>query len=57
MILRSAAVHARGPHDGEKTTWIHHLCLLEVPWRGEINLGKSGCGGNEQKSVKKGGNG
>ena len=29
---------AWGPHDGEKTTWLHHLCLLEVPWRGEINL-------------------
>ena len=27
------------------------------PWWGEINLEKSGCGGNEQKSVKRGGNG
>ena len=30
------------------------VCLN--PW-GEINLEKSGCGGNEQKSVKRGGNG
>ena len=43
----------RGPHDGGETTWIHHLCLLEVPWWGEINLRKSGYGGNEPKSVKK----
>ena len=26
-------------------------------WWGEINLEKSGCGGNEQNGVKKGGNG
>ena len=30
--------------------------LLEVPWWGYINLEKSGCGGNEQKGVEKGGN-
>ena len=27
--------------------------LEKVPWWGEINLGKSGCGGNEQKNCEK----
>ena len=25
--------------------------LEKLPWWGEINLGKSGCGGNEQKKL------
>ena len=32
-------------------------CLLGTPWWGDIRLEKRGCGGNEQKSVQKGGNG
>ena len=41
------------PMMGREKTWIHHLCLLEVPWWGEISLEKSGCGGNEQKKCGK----
>ena len=62
----------RGPHGGEKSIWLHHLCLLRVlmvgrdqygyitpdffgfPWWGEINLVRSGCGGNEQKMNENG---
>ena len=36
---------------------LHHPYLPKVPMVGENNLDNNGCGGDEQKSVKKGGNG
>ena len=44
-------------NEGHRNECVPSNPILGSPcWR-QINLEKSGCGGNEQKSVKKGGNG
>ena len=70
--MATSPLPSRGPHSGEESIWVHNPCLLGVPmvgrnqygditpafsgspWWGEINLVRSGCGGNEENMDEKG---